>query len=89
MGLSREKNLAPKLAALVAAAGGDREAAARAVVACPALLGYSLEGRLLPRLAAIERAGLPFSDVAKLVQRTDAVFESMVAARSQSRRELG
>ena len=58
-----------------------RDGAAAAVLQCPALLGYSLDGRLRPRLRRIRQAGLPLADIATLAQCPEAQFEKRLQGR--------
>ena len=92
LGLSVEKNLKPKLHALRTELKPSelrdrgkhplaRDGAAAAVLQCPALLGYSLDGRLRPRLRRIRQAGLPLADIATLAQCPEAQFEKRLQGR--------
>lgn len=70
--LSVESNLAPKLDLLLDEVGVPPETLIRA----PQLLGYSLEGRILPRCAALLSARLLYGrGIAGILAPTDAVFE--------------
>lgn len=69
--------LAPKLAYF--SAGGGRAAGGLAVVAaCPKVLLYSLERRIVPRIEALRGAGKQFKSIESVLMYTDKEFERVL-----------
>jgi mTERF domain-containing protein len=56
--LSIDKNLQPKISYLLGAFDGNTDVLRAAVVRLPTLLGYSLDKRIIPRMEAIQKAGI-------------------------------
>ena len=76
LGLKVAGNLAEKLGALRAALGADdtEEALRTLVLRSPALLGYSLSGRIAPRLATLRELGLAPGAISTVVSKSDLAF---------------
>jgi hypothetical protein len=56
--LSIDRNLQPKISYLLGAFDGNTDVLRAAVVRLPTLLGYSLDKRIIPRMEAIQKAGI-------------------------------
>ncbi|KAL7575940.1 hypothetical protein ACA910_000736 [Epithemia clementina (nom. ined.)] len=80
--LNVDQNLKPKVLFLREAFQGNLEVLRAAVVRLPALLGYSLEGRIRPRMESILRHGLPPSSITVGIPMRQDKFESWLEARS-------
>ena len=73
--LNVTENLQPKVDYLVEAFGGNQDVLRAVVLQIPALLAYSLENRIRPRLEAIIKAGLAPSEIKNGIVFKDDDFE--------------
>ena len=79
-----ESNIEPKLNLLQAELGLSLDAMRAKVLTCPALLGYSLSRRFIPRLEACREVGADPILVLNRVTLTDERFFALIEARRAS-----
>ena len=84
--LSITNTLQPKREYLISAFDGNVEAIGAAVLKLPALLGYSLDKRMRPRLEAIRRAGLDSSRITVAIPMKQKSFEGWLQRRAEKER---
>lgn len=89
LGLSFRANILPKLELLQLYADDSRKVVS-AVLHCPALLGYSLKGRLKPRLERMRQLDIPFDAITTHATLTENAFQhKLLAWQNKSHRVLG
>ena len=78
-----EPNLRPKAEHLLEAFDGDRAALRETLLRQPSLLGYSLEGRVRPRLCRLADIGSGPGAISICISMTDAKFEEWLSGRER------